>query len=454
MSDVNLTAPMSISPSPAPQPQPADCPSPSPSPSPPAPAPAPASEPTPPFRLLDLPVEIVLLVIDHLDERCYSASFPCGPGRDLLRLSETSRFFLSACRPRIWSAISYAPVRPKELVSSEFRQSRGLSALNQIVGRCQVQEAEGVLFPPLPIVRLSVQGSDNDPNWMLVRALQAHQTQTEDAALTELVSMLGKSIGLEVVQLTYSCLAVLTKVVCYWRAGQSKVLQVLFVAYQSFTETTGPAFLRAVVEGSPALSAIRFNSVDGYLGKINLDDFNPNFDNLRTIQIMHGHKMLVSTEPPLCPLTVTGSTASDATRPTRHRHRHRSPHPPSLSPPQVNLTRLAPNLESLLLWPASRRLGDLGDHIASKLGQLRNLSLDAVHEPAAFSLFANAIDARFAAHQHIPLEELFLEGPQVPAERDALIAALRHTAVKRLALYHLRKVTPALVESIVAACPQ
>lgn len=72
------------------------------------------------------------------------------------------------------------------------------------------------------------------------------------------------------------------------------MLQVLYVAYQTFTEATGTQFLRAVIEGSPALSAIRFNSVDGYLGKINLDDFNPNFDNLRTIQVMHGHKMLVS----------------------------------------------------------------------------------------------------------------------------------------------------------------
>lgn len=125
-----------------------------------------------------------------------------------------------------------------------------------------------------------------------------------------------------------------------------------------------------------------------------------------------------------------------------------------LGPAQINLTRLAPNLESLLLWPAARRLGDLGDHIASLMGQLRNLSIDAVHEPAVFSLFANAINKRFAAQEFIPLEELFLEGPQVPVERDALITALKHTTVKRLALYHLRQATPALVESIVAACPQ
>ena len=120
----------------------------------------------------------------------------------------------------------------------------------------------------------------------------------------------------------------------------------------------------------------------------------------------------------------------------------------------MNLTRLAPNLESLLLWPASRRLGPLGDDIASKMGQLRNLSIDAVHEPAVFSLFANAIDALAAKHEYIPLDELFLEGPQVPVERDVLIAALAQTSVKRLALYHLRKATPALVESIVSACPQ
>ncbi len=182
MSALDGVAPMSISPSPAPQPDP---------------QPPSALDEILPFPLLDLPVEIVLLVISHVDERDYSASFPCGPPNDLLRLSETSRFFLSACRPRIWSAISYAPIPAKQLATPEYRHSRSLSTLNEIVRACQRQESkeQSALFPPVPLVRLSVQGSDNDPHWMLVRALQASQPQTEDAALVELVKMLGKQAG-------------------------------------------------------------------------------------------------------------------------------------------------------------------------------------------------------------------------------------------------------------------
>jgi len=97
------------------------------------------------------------------------------------------------------------------------------------------------------------------------------------------------------------------------RAGQSRMLQVLFVADQSFTETTGPEFLRTLVERSPGLSAIRLNSVDGYLNRIDLNQFTPNLDNLRTIQIMHGHKMLVSTHTTLTaprPLTLNSPPPS------------------------------------------------------------------------------------------------------------------------------------------------
>lgn len=195
-------------------------------------------------------------------------------------------------------------------------------------------------------------------------------------------------------------------------AAQTNVLQVLFVANVSFKEDTGAQFLKLIVEDAPSLSAIRLNCVDGFLDDVNLSTFTPNLDNLHTIQIMHGHKAL------------------------------------------LQLTRLAPNLESLLLWPGSRRLGTLGDYIAAHLGKIRLLSVDAVHEPAVFSLFANAINALFAANEPIPLEELFLEGPQVPVERDALIAALAHSNVRRLALYHLRKATPLLLESIVRAMPQ
>ena len=96
------------------------------------------------------------------------------------------------------------------------------------------------------------------------------------------------------------------------------MLQILFVAYQSFTETTGAEFLRVVVERSPALSAIRFNSVDGFFKKVNLDDFTPNFDNLRTIQIMHGHKSLVSRLVSL--LAIGPSSASRRHSPRRRHH--------------------------------------------------------------------------------------------------------------------------------------
>lgn len=182
MTDPDSAVPTSISPSPPPQLDSAS---------------AKAEPDNRTFRLLELPVEIVLLVISHLDERPYSASFPAGPPTDLLRLSEASRFFCSACRPRIWSAISYVLIPPKKAVTPEYRHSRSLSALNEIVRLCQGQGQGGAkqadLFPAVPLVRLSVKGADKNRNWMLIRALQASQPQTDDQALVELVGMLGKS---------------------------------------------------------------------------------------------------------------------------------------------------------------------------------------------------------------------------------------------------------------------
>lgn len=148
------------------------------------------------FRLLDLPVEVILLVVEHVDERAHSSSFPLGPPEDLLRLSETCKFFAGCCRPLIWKAISYNPLMPNSArlrATAPYRRSRSMQALNEIVRLSVPAPGHTPLFPPLPLVRLSVTGSDNDPNWMLIRAIQSSNAATEDTALLELVQLLGKS---------------------------------------------------------------------------------------------------------------------------------------------------------------------------------------------------------------------------------------------------------------------
>lgn len=57
----------------------------------------------------------------------------------------------------------------------------------------------------------------------------------------------------------------------------------------------------------------------------------------------------------------------------------------------LQLLRLAPQLETLILWPSSRTLGPLIEVIVEMLPTLRCLSLDVVREPGAITAIAEAI---------------------------------------------------------------
>jgi hypothetical protein len=61
----------------------------------------------------------------------------------------------------------------------------------------------------------------------------------------------------------------------------------------------------------------------------------------------------------------------------------------------LQLLRLAPQLETLILWPSSRSLGSLVDVVITLLPTLRCLSLDVVKEPAAIEAIATAILVRY-----------------------------------------------------------
>lgn len=53
----------------------------------------------------------------------------------------------------------------------------------------------------------------------------------------------------------------------------------------------------------------------------------------------------------------------------------------------------------------------------------------------------------------IPLTELFVEGYLKEHEYTLLLESLAHTSIKRLALYHLKLVTPKFIGKIVDALP-
>jgi hypothetical protein len=114
------------------------------------------------------------------------------------------------------------------------------------------------------------------------------------------------------------------------------------------------------------------------------------------------------------------------------------------------------NLDSLLLWPSSRRLGVYADTIQSLLPRLRLLSMDSVRDPSAFRQLGEEI-VRLASQRYaepLPLEELFLEGPMTETDRSVLVSSLVHLPrLRRLALYQARKPTPVLFNEIYASRP-
>ncbi|GAA5849640.1 hypothetical protein JCM3766R1_003310 [Sporobolomyces carnicolor] len=322
-----------------------------------------------PFRLVDLPYEIVLRVVHAVDERDRSPTFPHGPSDSLLALSLTNRWFAKICRPLKFRSIHYAPLAPGPHPRA-YRQARSLAALNQLV----VADSE------IKVQQLSIQ--DMFTLW-------------DDVADADDVH---DDIG-DVLRAIETLVA--------------RGLQVLFLRGLSFSRREADE-LFAIVAAAPRLSAIRFNQVDIVSSKSVLDELAP-LNKIHTLQIMHGSSQL------------------------------------------LNLVHKCPNLDSLLLWPSSRRLGTHVDTIRSLLPRLRLLSMDSVRDPTAFRHIAEEI-TRLATERYaerLPLEELFLEGPMTQADRSVLVSSLEHLpSLIRLALYQARDPTPTLFNEIYAAQPR
>ncbi|GAA5825750.1 hypothetical protein JCM5353_001409 [Sporobolomyces roseus] len=326
---------------------------------------------TPPFPLIDLPLDILLRVVKSVDERNTSPTFPRGPSDDLLNLSCTNKWFARICRPLIWRSIHYQPLIPGGPHPTAYRQARSLKALREIIqgGSIQVQE-------------LSV---DMTAGFLLMRSVDDDEEGDETLALVNLIETLSQS-----------------------------GLQVLFMKEVTFSRQEAIRFFN-IIASAPRLSAIRFNQVDMFtLPSSFFADSLPPLQHIRTLQIMHGSSQL------------------------------------------LNFISKCPNLDSLLLWPSSRRLGVFTDTIKALLPRLRLLSMDSVRDPSAFRELSETI-TRLASQRYaepLPLEELFLEGPMNEIDRSALIASLVNLpSLRRLALYQARRPTPTLYNEIYRVRP-
>ncbi|KAK4700502.1 hypothetical protein P7C70_g5743, partial [Phenoliferia sp. Uapishka_3] len=195
--------------------------------------------------------------------------------------------------------------------------------------------------------------------------------------------------------------------------GEDGGLKVLWLK-SVFLSSTGPAKelgdrLILAIAGSKSLKAVRFNQVEA--GSAKLYSGLGRMEGMKTLQVLHGQRSL------------------------------------------LEFARICPNLESLLMWPERRRFGSLVPIICSLLGSLRYLSLDAVSEPDCFVQLTAELQRRQSLALPTPLTELFLEGHQASGDRSALISALSHTDLKRLALYHLHAFKPNLIHDIAVAVP-
>ncbi|GAA5921364.1 hypothetical protein JCM3775_003009 [Rhodotorula graminis] len=220
--------------------------------SPPRPPPPPrtddADQQLAPFRLLDLPAELVVHVAHLVDERDPSPTFPSGPSSELLALSATSRFFHAVCQPLKWRSVKFVPdtvLRPRA-----YRKKRDMRALEAIL-RTRAHQQQ-----PLPIVALCVSdlSADNDELWDLD---DEDELPKEEAALARVVERLAATS-----------------------------LQVLFLSGLELHRDLGDSILRAIAT-SPKMSAVRFNQVDFYPDEPRcVRDF-AQLDHIKTLQIMH-----------------------------------------------------------------------------------------------------------------------------------------------------------------------
>lgn len=274
----------------------------------PSPPPSTALETLFAFPLLRLPPEVILTVIAHVDERDPSPTFPTGPCTELLRLSETSRWFHQECRARIWRSIAY--VSESRYRPLEFRRARSLATLRDII---RTRRAQGI---QLPILALSLAE--------LVPDDFTHMTgpDEEEQAMLAVVSDLAGS-----------------------------TLQVLFLRQIEMSRAGAQRLLEAI-QTSPTLSALRFNQIDFWPDHPDMVRSFAPLTRIKTIQVMHS------------------------------------------DPELFQLVDKCPNLDSLLLWPATRRLGNRIHVVKGLLPHLRLLSLDSVREATAFRALADEIIVR------------------------------------------------------------
>ncbi|GAA6000525.1 hypothetical protein JCM10207_008052 [Rhodosporidiobolus poonsookiae] len=322
-----------------------------------------------PFRLLDLPTEVILTIITAVDERDPSPTFPAGPPTDLLNLSLTSRWFHSLCHPLVWRSIRYTP--EDEYRPAEWREKRDLQALRSLI-----LEREKAQRAPFPVLQLSL----TEPS--LFDTLGSAEGQAEEDAYIEVIEAFART-----------------------------TLQVLFLKEVEMSAANG-AKLLAAVETSPRLSALRFNQVDFAPDPPGRVQSMGSLPRIKTLQVMHS------------------------------------------DPELFDLILHSPNLDSVLLWPSSRRLSKYMPHIVSLLPHLRNLSLDAVKQASVFRTLANEI-LRLSPTLDLPLTELFLEGPSTATDLAVLVQALAQLPnLRRLALYQVQEPKPALFHDLAAAMPR
>ncbi|GAA5861260.1 hypothetical protein JCM8547_008536 [Rhodosporidiobolus lusitaniae] len=190
-------------------------------------------------------------------------------------------------------------------------------------------------------------------------------------------------------------------------------LQVLFLKSVEMTSINGQKLLRAIA-ASPRLSAIRFNQVDFWPNAPDVVDDFVSLPRIKTLQVMHSSDEL------------------------------------------FQLVDKCPSIDSLLLWPSTRRMGPRMNAIKALLPHLRNLSLDAVREAEVFRTLADEIlRLSQGTPLTLPLEELFLEGPSQPADLSVLVSAIGELPnLQRLALYQVLSPKPALFNDLAMAAPQ
>lgn len=281
------------------------------------------------FPLSNLPTEVILHIVRCLDERPSSSSFPPGPSVDLLALSACSTFFYATCRPLVWRSISFE-ADLGGMRPESWIERRSLKTLRDLMRESKV-------------VIGARAGNDNE---------LTTKTQLEDQRAFAPLPI--KAFSYSYPRLPFHLsdddlrpeLEALLDVIILLRHSPTQVI--FLKGAEVASKRLSAAILGALMQ-IETLSALRLNQME-FTGPLSFLPTAPALPHLRTLQIMHG------------------------------------------APKLVELVRLAPNLESLLMWPSARSYRDLGPDILQKLPHLRLLSLDAVHEPTLFGALTRKIE--------------------------------------------------------------